>query len=170
FWDRLRKVLSRKILCDLKLFYSGTKTLSEANKGKEVPSQPDFVLHVGEDPPAWADVELLFEHTRSSKEVITKKFLQWLRGAWSVFHHQPFRRHLYGIIFLKPCAYICYADHGCAVYSECLDFVKNTQHTQYLIDFLSGFIANPKHRGRDPTVQEDNGINIRHANKTWLEL
>jgi Fungal protein kinase len=149
------------------------------NKGKEVPSQPDFVLHVGkktpawadEEPPTWADVELLFEHTRSSREAVTKKFLQWLRGAWSVFHHQPFRRHFYGIMFIKPCAYICYADHGCAVYSEPLDFVKNKQHTKFLIYFLSGFIADPKHRGRDPTIKkENNKVYIRHAKERWVEL
>jgi hypothetical protein len=136
-----------------------------------VPSQPDFVLHVGEESPAWADVELLFEHTRSSQEVVTKKFSQWLRGAWSVFHHQPFRRHLYGIMFLKPCAYVCYADHGCAVYSEPLDFVNDTQQAQFLTDFLSAFIADPEHRGRDPTVDKrDNRVYIRHAEKTWVEL
>ena len=141
------------------------------NKGKEVPSKPDFVLHVGEESPAWADVELLFEHTRSSQEAVTKKFLQWLRGAWSVFHHQPFRRHFYKIIFIKPCAYICYADHGCAVYSEPLDFVKNTQHTKFLIYFLSGFIADSEHRGRDPTIEkEDNEVYIRHAEEMWAEL
>src|SRR5437773_9190910 len=60
---------------------TGTKTLLQVDKGKEVPSKPDFVLHVGEESPAWADVELLFEHTRSSKEVVTQKFSQWLRGA-----------------------------------------------------------------------------------------
>jgi hypothetical protein len=140
----LSPVLTEQVLCDLKLFYGGTKALLDAGKGKEVPSKPDFVLHVGEESPTWADVELLFEHTRSSREAITKKFSQWLRGAWSAFHHQPFRRHLYGIMFIRPCAYVCYTDHGCAVYSEPLDFVENNQHTQFLIDFLTGFIANPE--------------------------
>ena len=132
-------------------------------------SKPDFVLHVGEGPPTWADVELLFEHTRS-QEAVTKKFSQWLRDAWSVFHHQPFRRHLYGIMFIQPCAYVCYADHGCAVYSEPLDFVKNIQHTQFLADFLTGFIANPGRRGRDPTVEKGDRVHIRHAETTWAEL
>ena len=188
FLNRLRNVLSRKvrylecalsILClvtvqvlrDLELFSSGTKTLSGVDKGKEVPSQPDFVLHVSEESPSWADVDLVFEHTQSSAEVITKKFSQWLRNAWSVFYHQPFRRRLYGVMFLRPCAYICYADHGCAVYSEPLYFVNNSEHTQFLIDFLSGFIANPERRGRDPTVKrEENKVYIRHAEKSWLEL
>jgi hypothetical protein len=48
-----------------------------------VSSKPDFVLHIGEGPPAWADVELLFEHTRDrTQEAVTKKFLQWLHDAW----------------------------------------------------------------------------------------
>jgi hypothetical protein len=136
-----------------------------------VSSKPDFVLHVGEEPPIWADVELLFEYTRSrGQEAVTKKFSQWLRNAWSVFHHQPFRRHLYGIMFIQPCAYVCYADHGCAVYSEPLDFVKNNQHTQFLIDFLTGFIANPEDRGRDPTVKKEDKVYIRHAETIWAEL
>jgi hypothetical protein len=134
-------------------------------------SKPDFVLHVGKESPIWANVELLFEHTRSSQETIPEKFSQWLRGAWSVFHHQPFRRHLYGIVFIRPCAYVCYTDHGCAVYSEPLDFVKNNQHTQFLIDFLTGFIANPERRGRDLTVEkEEDRVYIRHAGTTWAEL
>ena len=134
-----------------------------------MPSQPDFVLHCGESP-TWANVELLFEHTRSNfGKAITPKFSQWLRGAWSVFHHQPFRRHLYGIMFIKPRAYICYADHGCAVYSEPLDFVKNNQHTQFLMDFLTRFIANPERRGTDPTVQKEDRVHIRHADTTWVE-
>jgi hypothetical protein len=133
-----------------------------------VPSQPDFVLHDGESP-TWANVELLFEHTRSQDKV-AMKFPQWLHGAWSVFHHQPFRRHLYGIIFTKPRAYVCYADHGCAVYSEPLDFVKNNRHTQILVDFLTGFIANSEHRGKDPTVEKEDRVYIRHAGTTWAEL
>ncbi|KIX08335.1 uncharacterized protein Z518_02991 [Rhinocladiella mackenziei CBS 650.93] len=170
FWGRLRQLLSDEALCDLKLFYGGTKTLPDANKGKEVPSKPDFVLHVGEDSPTWADVDLLFEHTRS-QEAVTKKFLQWLRGAWSVFHHQPFRRHLYGIMFIKPRAYVCYADHGCAVYSEPLYFATNIQHAEFLVDFLTWFIANPGYRGRDPTVKkEEDWLHIRHAGTTWAEL
>jgi hypothetical protein len=136
-----------------------------------VSSKPDFVLHVGEEPPMWTDVELLFEHTRSrGQEAVTKKFSQWLRNAWSIFHHQPFRRHLYGIMFIQPYAYICYADHGCAVYSEPLDFVKNDQQTQFLINFLTGFIANPEDRGRDPTVKKEDRVYIRHAETIWAEL
>ncbi|KIX04911.1 uncharacterized protein Z518_05782 [Rhinocladiella mackenziei CBS 650.93] len=159
----------RKALGDLKLFYGATKTLPDANKSKEVPSKPDFVLHVGEDSPTWADVDLLFEYTRS-QEAVTKKFSQWLRGAWSVFHHQPFRRHLYGIMFIKPRAYVCYADHGCAVYSEPLYFATNIQHTEFLVDFLTWLIANPGYRGRDPTVKKEDWLYIRHAGTTWAEL
>ena len=135
-----------------------------------MPSKPDFVLYINEGPPNWSDVELVFEHTRSSQDTVTTKFLQWLRNACSVFHHQPFRRHLYGIIFKKPYAFVCYADHGCAVYSKPLDFVKVAQHTQFLIDFLTGFIANPEHRGRDPTVQELDEVHIHHAGRWWVEF
>lgn len=135
-----------------------------------MPSKPDFVLHVGEDSPAWADVELLFEHTRSrSQDAVTTKFSQWLRGAWSVFHHQPYRRHFYGIMFIQPRAYVCYADHGCAVYSEPLYFTNN-QHAKFLGDFLTRFIANPGRRGRDPTVENEDGIHIRHARTTLTEV
>ena len=55
-----------------------------------MPSKPDFFLYTvkeDEELPIWADVELLFEHTRSGKEAVTLKFLQWLRGAWSVFYN-----------------------------------------------------------------------------------
>jgi hypothetical protein len=88
---------------------------------------------------------------------------------WSVFHHQPFRHHLYGIMFIQPCAYIRYVDHGCAVHSEPLYFVKNTRHAQFLADFLTAFIANPGRRGRDPTVEKGDMIHIRHAETTWVE-
>jgi hypothetical protein len=57
------------------------------------------------------------------------------------------------------------------MYSEPLHFVDNSEHTQYLIDFLSGFIANPGRRGLDPTVEKkDNKVYIRHAGKRWFEL
>ena len=118
-------------------------------------------------------MELLFEHTQSSVQKATDKFLQWMRGAWNVFYHQPFRRHLYGILFLQPYALICYADHGCAGYSEPLDFVNNPQHTHFLADFLANFIAEPDHRGRDPTVTVDSQSGqafIQHAGMMWTEL
>ena len=107
--------------------------------------------------------------------MVTDKFSQWLRNAWSIFYHQPFRRHLYGILFLKHCTYICYADHGSAVYSEPLYFVDNSEHTQFLGDFFSGFIANPGCRGRDPTVEEKrteegNNVYIHYAGEKWHEL
>ena len=134
-------------------------------------SKPDFVLHVREGSPTWANVELLFEHT-SSKKAVVGKFPQWLRGAWSVFHHQPLRHHLYGIIFTQPHAYVCYADHGCAVYSQPLNFAKNPQHAQVLVNFLTWFIANPERRGRDPTMTVDQSgrVCIRHAEAIWIEL
>jgi hypothetical protein len=56
------------------------------------------------------------------------------------------------------------------VYSEPLYFVENIQHTQFLADFLTGFIANPGHRGRDPTVKKVDRIHIHHAETTWAEL
>ena len=147
---------SEQVLNSLTLSYTGSSTLSDSEKGREVGSKPDFVLHAISESPAWENVEFLFEHTRSFREAVTMKFLQWLRGAWSVFHHQPFHRQLYGIMFLSPCAYICYADHGCAVYSEPLYFVENIQHTLFLIEFLSAFIANPERRGQDPAVKITN--------------
>jgi hypothetical protein len=57
------------------------------------------------------------------------------------------------------------------VYSEPLYFVENIQHTQFLADFLTGFIANLERRGRDPTVEkEEDGVHIRHAGTIWAEL
>src|SRR5205814_5908583 len=54
---------------------------------------------------------------------------------------------------------------------EPLYFAENIQHTQFLIEFLSAFIANPECRGQDPTVRKaNNEVYIRHAGKTWLEL
>lgn len=126
-------LVSEQVFHDLKLFYSGRKTLAEVDKGMEVPSQSYFLLHIGKRQPSWTVVELLFEHTESSKAV-TQKFLQWLRNAWSVFYHQPFRRHLYGILFIQLCAYICYADHGGPIYCEPLCFVDNSEQSQFLID------------------------------------
>jgi len=55
------------------------------------------------------------------------------------------------------------------VYSEPLNFVRNTQHTEFLIDFLTKFIANPEHRGKDPTVTEGDAVYIRHADRIWAE-
>ena len=99
-----------------------------------------------------------------------EKFLQWLRCAWNVFYNQPFRLYLYGILFLQPYALITYVDHGCAGYSEPLDFVANPQHTQFLADFLADFIAEPEHRGGDPTVTVDRkAIFIEHAGLEWAE-
>ena len=116
-------------------------------------------------------MELLFEHTRSTEDAVTSNFLQLLRHAWTVFHHQPYRHHLYGIMFRMPHhAYICYTDHSCAVYSEPLDFL-NIQHARFLKDFLSGFIADPQCRGRYPSVKKvGQYIHIHHAEKWWKEL
>jgi hypothetical protein len=49
--------------------------------------------------------------------------------------------------------------------------VQNTQHTQFLADFLTWFIANPKHRGKDPTVTVEalDRVHIRHADTAWVE-
>ena len=59
------------------------------------------------------------------------------------------------------------------MYSEPLDFVKNDQHTRFLVAFLTGFMATPQCRGRDPAVEESYeesyGVHIRHAGATWAE-
>ena len=142
-----------------------------SERGKEPASQPDFFLHVARKTPTWADVELLFEHTQSSITAAPEKFLQWLHNAWNVFYHQPFRRHLYGILFLQPYALVCYADRGCAGYSEPLDFRVNPQHNKFLMDFLEDFIAEPEHRGRDPTITVEAGKTcIQHAGMKWAEV
>ncbi|KIX09147.1 uncharacterized protein Z518_00225 [Rhinocladiella mackenziei CBS 650.93] len=73
-------------------------------------------------------------------------------------------------MFIQPSAYVCYADHGCAVYSEPLYFGKNIEHARFLGEFLTGFIANPGLRGRDPTVDQVDGVQVYHAGKLWTEL
>ena len=74
-------------------------------------------------------------------------------------------------LFIQPCAYICYADHGGALYSEPLCFVDNSEHAQFLIDFLLGFIANLGRCGRDPTVEKkDNKVYIRHVGGGYQRL
>ncbi|KIW99755.1 uncharacterized protein Z518_10683 [Rhinocladiella mackenziei CBS 650.93] len=171
FFLRLQKALPKKVLKGLSLSSSFSKTLSGPKRGKEPLSQPDFFFHLGTGT-GWAHVELVFEHTQSPIQKASEKFLQWLRGAWHVFYHQPFRRYLYGILFLKPYTLITYVDHGCAGYSEPLDFVKKPQHTQFLADFLADFIANPEHRGRDPHItahQKDGSIFIEYAGIKWTE-
>ncbi|KIX01217.1 uncharacterized protein Z518_08942 [Rhinocladiella mackenziei CBS 650.93] len=171
FFPRLQKALPEKVLNDLSLSSSFSKTLPEAKRGKEPLSQPDFFFHL-ETRTSWAHVEFVFEHTQSSVQKAPEKFLQWLRSAWNIFYDQPFRRYLYGILFLQPYALITYVDHGCAGYSEPLDFVKNSQHTQFLADFLADFIAEPEHRGRDPHVtarQQDGSIFIEYAGIKWAE-
>ncbi|KIX02535.1 uncharacterized protein Z518_08476 [Rhinocladiella mackenziei CBS 650.93] len=171
FFQRLQKALPKKVLNDLSLSSSFSKTLPGAKRGKEPLSQPDFFLHL-ETGTSWAHVELAFEHTQSSVQKAPEKFLQWLRSAWNIFYHQPFRRYLYGILFLQPYALITYVDHGCAGYSEPLDFVENSQHTRFLADFLADFIAEPEHRGRDPHVtthRQDGSIFIEYAGIKWAE-
>jgi hypothetical protein len=158
----------------LNLSYAGSTSLQDNVRGKEPSSKPAFVLYRISDGGAlrWQDLELLMEHTDSPNEAsrVREKFLQWLHNAWNVFHHQPFRRRLFGMMFIKPCAYLCYADHGTAVYSEPLDF-KFPEHTEFLANFLSDFVTKPELRGRDPTVEEDNGnFRISHAGKLWREL
>src|SRR2546423_15635193 len=103
-------------------------TLSDANKGKEVPSQPDFVLHVGEESPTWAkcgaSVRAYAEHQELS--AVAARCLECIPP--STFPPSP--------LWDQPCAYVCYADHSCAMYSKPLDFVKNNQHTQLPVNFL----------------------------------
>ncbi|KIX08775.1 uncharacterized protein Z518_03432 [Rhinocladiella mackenziei CBS 650.93] len=170
-FQRLQQALPKNVLKGLSLSSSFSKTLPESKQSKEPLSQPDFFFHLGMGA-GWAHVELVFEHTQSPLQKAPEKFLQWLRSAWNVFYHQPLRHYLYGVLFLKSYALITYVDHGCAGYSEPLDFVKKPQHTQFLADFLADFIANPEHRGRDPHVtahQKDGSIFIEYAGIKWTE-
>ncbi|RMZ85508.1 hypothetical protein DV736_g6573, partial [Chaetothyriales sp. CBS 134916] len=171
FFRRLRTALPSKELNGLKLASSFSKTLPGFESGKEPASQPDIFLYVANKNPLWENISLLIEHSQISVKDASKKFLQWMRNAWNVFHHQPFRRHLYGILFLQPHALICYADHGFAGYSEPLDFSANSEHNNYLMDFLHNFIAHPEHRGQDPTVTIKAGRTyIQYCGTRWIEL
>ncbi|KIX02134.1 uncharacterized protein Z518_08073 [Rhinocladiella mackenziei CBS 650.93] len=172
FFQRLQQALPKKVLKGLSLSSSFSKTLPGSKQSKEPLSQPDFFFHLGTGA-GWAHVELVFEHTQSPVQKASEKFLQWLRSAWNVFYHQPLRHYLYGVLFLKSYALITYVDHGCAGYSEPLDFVKKPEHTQFLADFLADFIADPEHRGRDPHVtahQQDGSIFIEYAGIKWAEV
>lgn len=81
------------------LAYTDITTLLDTDSRKESNSRPDFLLYLVRDDnvPRWEDVELVLEHTESQDTAakVTEKFSRWLRNAFTTFHHQPFRRHLY---------------------------------------------------------------------------
>ena len=93
-----------------------------------------------------------------SRKVLEEKFSQWLRDAWTVFNQQPHRRCCYGVLFLRPHAFLCYADHGCAAVSEPLLLAERQgPHLEFLVKFLTSFMKSKDHeRGRDPELIEVN--------------
>ncbi|KAM0800618.1 hypothetical protein BDR22DRAFT_889332 [Usnea florida] len=73
----------------------------------------------------WRDVELVMGHSaEDSTKALDDKFGQWLRDIWSVFDQQPHRRFCFGVLFLQPRAFLCYADRGCAAASEPLEVMQ----------------------------------------------
>ena len=94
------------------------------------------------------------------------KLSQWLRDARTVFHQQPYRRFCFGIIFLKPQAYLCYADHGCAAFSEPLKLMQlsdgsKSDGSKFLVHFLTSFLQSSDwQRGRDPDILEENDTTV----------
>ena len=98
-----------------------------------------------------------------SSDTIKKplKFSQWLRDARTVFQQQPHRRFCFGVIFLKPDAYLCYADHGCAAFSEPLKLTPLSDGSGFLVKFLTSFLkSSDRQRGRDPLILEENATTI----------
>ena len=134
---------------------------------------PDSLIAKGQKPEKkehWKDVELVIEHTKTDwKRSLQNKFAQWLRYAWMLFDEQPHRRFCFGILFLRPHAFLCYADHGCAAASEPLDVTKNTEHLKRLVHFLISFLKSDENqRGKDPDITESNGITkLSQGDQCW---
>lgn len=75
-----------------------------------------------------------------------------------MFQQQPHRRFCFGVIFLKPHAFLCYADHGCAAFSEPLELTQQSDGRKFLVKFLTSFLKSEDwQRGRDPDIKEQNG-------------
>ena len=98
------------------------------------------------------------------------KFSQWLRDARTVFQQQPHRRFCFGVIFLKPDAYLCYADHGCAAFSEPLKLTPLSDGSGFLVKFLTSFLkSSDRQRGRDPLILEENAtIILKQGGRRYL--
>ena len=72
-------------------------------------------------------------------------------------------------MFLRPCAFLCYADHGCAAVSEPLKITRQKDHLEFLVKFLASFMESSDHeRGRDPDIVENNSIEtLSHGSQHW---
>ena len=138
-------------------------------------AKPDFVIlkksSVGPtERPIWKDVECVIEHSsQEAGQAFTHQISQWLRKVWRLFNEQPYRRFCFGIMFLRPDAFLCYADHGCAAVSEPLHITCQADDLKFLVKFLTSFMKSSDHeRGRDPDIVENNGIRtISHDSHHW---
>ena len=138
-------------------------------------AKPDFLIlkksSVGPtERPIWKDVECVIEHSsQEAGQAFTHQISQWLRKVWWLFNEQPYRRFCFGIMFLRPNAFLCYADHGCAAVSEPLHITCQADDLKSLVQFLTSFMKSSDHeRGRDPDIAENNGIRtISHDSQHW---
>lgn len=116
---------------------------------------------------------MIIKHTETAGDVAQGKFLQWLRHAWSAFYYQPYRKHIAGVLFIKPNAYLCYADHGTAAYTCALKFGEDEFDAAILLNFLLKVtVDDPTVSERDPACISRNGVivGVRHAGYDWEEV
>ena len=112
----------------------------------------------------------MIEHSSQEAETaFAPRFSQWLRKVWRLFNQQPYRPFCFGIMFLRPCAFLCYADHGCAAVSESLNTTCQIHHLEYLVQFLTSLMKSSDYqRVRDPDIVENNGIGtLTHGSQRW---
>ena len=97
------------------------------------------------------------------------KFSQWLRDAMTVFDQQPYRRCCFGVIFLKPHAFLCYADHGCAAFSVPLELTQQSDGRKFLVRFLTSFLKSEDwERGMDPDIKKrDNQMILQQGPREY---
>ena len=117
----------------------------------------------------WRDVELVIGYSaETSAKALDDKFGQWLQDIWVIFDQQPHRRFCFGILFLQPHAFLCYADRGCATVSQSLE-VTQQQGSEILVQFLTSFMSSDDpQRGRDPELIESDGISsLTQGGCTW---
>ncbi|KAM0798194.1 hypothetical protein BDR22DRAFT_974686 [Usnea florida] len=158
----------------LRLCFTARQSPYGSNDGK-----PDFLIvrtprvqpteGVATEGVHWKDVELVMGHSQLSDRG-PAKFSQWLREARTVFDQQPYRRCCFGVIFLKPHAYLCYADHGCAAFSVPLELTQQSDGRMFLMGFLTSFLTSEDwERGRDPDIKErDNEMILQQGPREYL--
>lgn len=162
--QRIRRADSanKHFSCDLKYVHDSTNCPTGSILSR---ARPDFLLTKPQPKSSvdWQDVELIIEHSRSpSTTSMSAKFGQWLRSAWALFDAQKTRRFCFGLLFLQPDAFICYADHGCVALSAALNVKENQNHRECMVQFLASFLqSTDEERGREPDWDPQREV-LRH--------